>query len=132
MTLTKTLQIKERYLKFEDMRALDYVEKRWQEAGCPVKRWELINFLERMLQELKAAGPGYPKVLLLRKKEIQRNTFVIATADAAQPAADTCAICKGQGWKTSTPGQPSSGYVPCECSAGDAHRKQLSGWGMRT
>ena len=38
MTLTETLQIKERYLKFEDMRALDYAEKRWQEDGCPIKQ----------------------------------------------------------------------------------------------
>jgi len=27
--------------------------------------------IEKMLQELKASGIGYPKVLLLRKKEIQ-------------------------------------------------------------
>jgi hypothetical protein len=132
MTLTEALQLREKYLQWEDLRALDYCEKRWQQDGCPTERWQIINFLERMLRELQANGTGYPKVLLLRKKEIQRNAFVIATADVAQPAADNCAICKGQGWKTSTPRQPSSGYVPCECSAGDTHRKRLSAWGMLT
>jgi hypothetical protein len=35
MTLTKILQIKEHYLKFEDMRALDYFEKRWEQDARP-------------------------------------------------------------------------------------------------
>ena len=127
MTLTETLQLKEHFLKFEDLRALDYCEKRWQQAGYPTERWELINFLERMLRELQANGSGYPKVLLLRKKEIQRKAFTIETPTVDKTAEDTCPICKGQGWKLSGTG----GYVPCGCSAGDAHRKQLSAWGMR-
>jgi hypothetical protein len=53
MTLTETLQIRERFLKFEDMRALDYVERRWKENGRPTERWKLINFLENMLRELE-------------------------------------------------------------------------------
>jgi len=66
--LTETLQLKERFLKFEDLRALDYCEKRWLEENRPLKRWEMFNFIEKMLQERKANGIGYPKVLLLRKK----------------------------------------------------------------
>ncbi len=132
MTLTETLQIKERYLRYEDLRALAYVERRWKQDGCPVSKWDLVNFLERMLQELKATGIGYPKVLLLRKKEIQRNAFTIATADGGKPAAVVCANCKGQGWKPSNPARASSGYAPCDCVAGEPHRKQLSVWGMDT
>jgi hypothetical protein len=127
MTLTQILQIKERYLKFEDMRALDYCEKRWEQDGRPVKRWELINFIERMLTELKASGVGYPKVLLLRKKEIQRNAFTIEPPRTPEGKREICPTCQGQGWKR----QPSTGYVPCECSAGDAPRKQLAAMGIR-
>jgi hypothetical protein len=131
MTLTETLQIKERYLSYEDLRVLAYVESGWRQDGCPVSKWDLVNFLERMLRELTAAGTGYPKVLLLRKKEIQRNAFTIAKADGGKPGAEVCANCKGQGWKASNPARASSGYVPCECPAGEAHRKRLSVWGMR-
>jgi hypothetical protein len=59
MTLTETLKLKERFLKFEDLRALDYCEKRWLEESRPLKRWEMFNFIEKMLQELKANGIGY-------------------------------------------------------------------------
>jgi hypothetical protein len=127
MMLTQILQIKGRYLRFEDMRALDYCEKRWEQEGRPVMRWELINFIEKMLTELKATGVGYPKVLLLRKKEIQRNSFTIEPLRTPEAKRNSCPACQGQGWK----GQPSRGYVPCECSAGEAPRKQLAQWGIR-
>lgn len=123
MTFTEILQIKEKYLNFEDVRALDYVEKRWQESGCPVKRWDVINFLERMLQELKANGIGYPKILLLRKKQIQRREF---DPESAAKKEERCPLCIGTGWK----GQPSTGYVPCACSAGDGPRKKLKAMGI--
>ena len=127
MTLTQTLQIKERFLKFEDMRALDYVEKRWEEAGKPLERWQLINFLERMLVELKSQGPGYPKVLLLRTKEIQRNMFTIAEpGKIAEPQDGACRLCFGAGWVPGT-----NGYAPCTCPAGAPHRAQLQRWGMK-
>src|SRR5215471_18087928 len=75
MTLTETLQIKERYLQSQDLRALEYCEKRWRQDGRPATKWEMVNFIEGMLRELQQNGIGYPKVLLLRKKEIQRGTF---------------------------------------------------------
>jgi hypothetical protein len=90
MTLTETLQLKEKYLQWEDLRALDYCEKRWQQHGCPTERWQIINFLERMLRELQANGTGYPKVLLLRKKEIQRGAFTIE--QPGNPAPDASAL----------------------------------------
>lgn len=101
MTLTETLQIKARYLQFEDVRALDYCEKRWQEEACPLERWDMVNFLEKMLQELKANGIGYPKVVLLRKKEIQRRTFALEARKAVvQQATDAnvCPECEGRGF----------------------------------
>src|SRR5712664_3675624 len=127
MTLTETLQIKERYLKYEDMRALDYAEKRWQEAGRPLAKWELVNFIERMMQELKAAGTGYPKVLLLRKKEIQRNAFTIQQPSETGSQSDACAVCSGTGWMAAN----GAGARPCTCPLGKPHRERLEKWGMK-
>jgi hypothetical protein len=105
MTLTETLQLKESFLKFEDLRALGYCEKRWQQDGRPATRWEMVNFIERMLQELQQNGIGYPKVLLLRKKEIQRQTFTVKPPEERVgprepqiPAGDPCEECQGRGF----------------------------------
>lgn len=117
MTLTETLQIKEKFLKFEDLRALDYAEKCWKEAGEPTDRWEIVNFLERMLQELRERG-GYPKILLLRKKEIQRRTYMIPQPGKAPEDGCSCF----DGWLLNG--------RPCHCGKGELHREQLRKWGM--
>src|SRR6266849_6158839 len=90
MTLTETLQLKERFLTFEDLRALDYCQKRWLEENRPLKRWEMFNFIEKMLQELEANGMGYPKVLLRRKKEIQRQQFTISQPGETSAGGCSC------------------------------------------
>jgi hypothetical protein len=118
MTLTQTLQLKEKYLQFEDMRALSYCERRWNEEGCPTERWQVINFLEKMLHELKEQG-GYPKVLLFRKKQIQRREFAIH--QTGKTPADGCS-CIG-GWLLSG--------TPCPCPKGNPHRERLAKWGMK-
>jgi len=117
MTLTESRQLKERFLKFEDLRALDYCERRCLEEKRPGKRWEMFNFIERMLQELKANGVGYPKVLLLRKKEIQRREFAIH-----QPARlrHRFALALAAGCS-----------VGRLCPKGEPHRAQLRKWGMK-
>ena len=118
MTLTETLQLKERFLSLEDLRAMDYAEKRWKEAGEPTERWEIINFLERMLRELKDRG-GYPKVLLLRKKEILRRTFTIP-----EPGEQESRVCScSDGWFP-------DGRV-CPCPKGDPHREKFQKWGLK-
>jgi hypothetical protein len=119
MTLTQTLQLKERFLKYEDLRALDYCEKRWQEEKKPLKRWELINFIEKMLKELQANGIGYPKVLLLRKKEIQRQHFTIQQPGETPPEGCSC-----------IGGYLASGTI-CPCPKGEPHREQFRKWGMK-
>lgn len=118
MTLTKTLNLQEKYLQYDDLRALDYCEKRYKEAGEPLERWQVINFLEKMLRELKEQG-GYPKVLLFRKKQIQRREFEIQKPGET-PAGD-CS-CVG-GWLLSG--------KPCPCPLGEPHREQLRKWGMQ-
>jgi hypothetical protein len=109
----------EKYLQYGDLRALDYCEKRWQQEGRPTERWQLINFIERMLQELKANGIGYPKVLLLRKKELQRNTFTIQQPGEAPVGGCSCS----SGWL--------SDGTPCSCPKGEPNRVQLRKWGMQ-
>ena len=118
MTLTEALQLNEKYLEYDDLRALEYCERRYREAGAPAERWELINFLERMLQELKSQG-GYPKVLLLRKKEIQRQQFTVRKP-RERPVAE-CS-CFG-GWLLNG--------TACSCPRGEGQRKRLRAWGMK-
>ena len=118
MTLTRTLRLEEKYLKYDDLRALDYCEKRWQQEGRPLERWQVINFLEKMLRELKEQG-GYPKVLLLRKKEIQRQQFTIQ--QPGETPAEGCA-CIG--------GYLANGTI-CPCPKGEPHRAQFRKWGMK-
>ena len=89
-----------------------------QEENRPIKRWEMFNFIEKMLEELKANGIGYPKVLLLRKKEIQRQQFTIL--QPVDATADVC-TCAG-GWLLSG--------KPCPCPKGEPHRARLRKWGM--
>jgi hypothetical protein len=109
MTLTDTLRVEERYLQFQDLRAMDYCEKRWQQDGRPATRWEMVNFLERMLRELRQNGIGYPKVLLLRKKEIQRRTFTLEPHEeiSAGDAGDACPPCRGKKYILLASDQPS-------------------------
>src|SRR5437879_149953 len=114
MRLIEALKLKEDYIGSGDLRAFAHCEKRWQEDGCPTERWPIINFLERMLRELQGQG-GYPKALLLRKKEIQRKQFTVE-----QISQETCS-CIG-GWLLSG--------KPCPCPKGEPHRAQLRGWGM--
>ncbi|SRR6266481_2850609 len=131
MTLTKTvLQIEPKYLQYEDLKAFAYIEKRWEQDGKPVERWQLINFLERMLRELKEQGPGYPRVLLLRKKELQRKEYTIPQIDAEAPQAEACPLCAGGGWTVAIGVKDCAG-VPCSCPAGKPHREQLEKWGMK-
>jgi hypothetical protein len=118
MTLTETLQLKEKFLRYGDMLALDYCERRWKEEGCPTERWQVINFLEKMLRELKDQG-GYPKVLLFRKKQIQRREFAIQ--QPGETPAEGCSCFSG--WLLSG--------KPCPCPKGEPHREQLRKYGMK-
>jgi hypothetical protein len=119
MTLTKALQLKEKYLQYDDLRALDYCERRWSEEGRPTERWQLINFLEKMLREVKDRFGAYPKVLLLRKKELQRRTYAIPQPSVQAEGAEC--PCYG-GWRLEG--------IPCPCPKGEPHRQQLRKCGM--
>ncbi|HKW35537.1 MAG TPA: hypothetical protein VJN92_21180 [Candidatus Acidoferrum sp.] len=120
MTLTEALQIKEHYLQPQDLRAMAYCEKRWQEEGRPLTRWGVVNFIERMLRELQHNGIGYPKVLLLRKKEIVGRRFTIREPGEEQDSDGRCP-CVG--------GYFANGTI-CPCPKGEPHREQFRKLGM--
>jgi hypothetical protein len=134
MTLTQTLQINDCYLHLQDIRAMEYCEKRWQEEGCPLERWPLLNFIEKMLRELVANGIGYPRVLLLRKKEIQRGQFkpeALKAEHGPEPVqvVDACPGCQGRGF-LSAPG--SRGTLCMQClGRGRKIAVSLAGTGSR-
>jgi hypothetical protein len=71
-----------------------------------------------MLRELNEKG-GYPKILLLRKKEIQRKQFTIL--QPGEIPAKEC-DCIG-GWLLNG--------TPCPCPKGEPRRAQLRKWGMK-
>lgn len=139
MTLCGLLEIDTALIGPEDNAGVDLAERMWAAANRPSTRRALLVFLERFLVVCKEQGYLYAKIFLRRKRELQRGDWEPNQSSPvpSQPitaagslSADVCPICKGQGWKLSAPSQPNSGYVPCKCSAGDAHRKQLSAWGM--
>ena len=79
----------------------------------------MINFIEKMLQELQANGLGYPKILLLRKKEIQRRVFTPPsdlrgneTKHGQTAAGEPCNDCVGRGFVLTPHGSPTL-CLPC-------------------
>jgi hypothetical protein len=129
MSFKSLLRIDEDLLEYEDQRAFDFCEEKWNSAGRPTKKWKLVSFIESLLKEFIASGLQYPRVLLLRKKEIQRGTFAIderVTASVQTRAtAHACNLCSG-GWILGV-----SGAKPCSCPAGEPHRAMLAKWGWK-
>jgi hypothetical protein len=133
MSFKSLLRIDEDLLGYEDRKAFDFCEQRWERAGRPKKKWDVVPFIESLLKEFIATDLPYPRVLLLRKKEIQRGTFTLnAIERTAEPsrktAADTCAFCRGAGFRQTDKG----GYVPCSCGAGAPHRARLESLGLKS
>jgi hypothetical protein len=129
MSFKGLLKIDESLLEYGDREAFKFCEQRWERAGRPVKRWDVIPFIESLIKEFIALETPYPRVLLLRKKELQRKTFTLNESVPAPKAnAPICAACSGLGWRQVAGG----GHTPCECGAGEPYRKQLAGWTAKT
>jgi len=71
-----------------------------------------------MLQELQRNEIGYPRVLLLRKKEIQKGIFAIP--QASEENVEEACFCF-DGWL--------GRGAPCHCPKGEPHRQMLQKWG---
>jgi hypothetical protein len=111
VTLTSLLEIKIGMLSFEDQRALYMAEEIWLASGSPSEPRALCVALEEVLSALNRAGVYYPKVLLLRKKQLERGTWtprrtktpptastnstVAASCNPAQ--GGLCPDCRGTG-----------------------------------
>lgn len=75
MTLTSLLEIQPQCLTDLDERSLCAAEELWRRAGSPKEPAKLCEAIETILNELVNMGLGYPKILLRRKKELERGDW---------------------------------------------------------
>jgi hypothetical protein len=118
MTLTKLLEIDIRLLGKTEDRALAFAERLWNAAGGPRQPATLINVLESVLRACEREGLWYPKILLARKKQLERGTWKPPDGPspmcAVAPKQDgpACPKCGGQGYVLLPSGMHGS---LCEC-----------------
>jgi hypothetical protein len=118
MTLTHLLEIKISLLNFEDLRSLAVAERLWNKAGMPSEPGRLCSFLEQTLKHLVEDGVGYPKVLLKRKKQLDRREWCPRRqSEIATPrpkSINGCPQCGGNGIRVIDGGKHGT---LCECGA---------------
>jgi len=56
-------------------RAVKYIERRWVESNQPCERKALADFLDQALKFCKEQELRYPRVYLLRLKQLQRDEW---------------------------------------------------------
>lgn len=105
MTLTRLLEIDRNLLEPEAERGLALAETWWVQNGSPREPGPLCQFLETVLQRCKETGVCYPRIVLRRKKELERGTW---RPSAASPSAasrqqretngSACADCGDSGY----------------------------------
>jgi hypothetical protein len=59
--------------------AVKYLDRSWTAAGRPTEPDRLAEFLDRGLKFCPTVGWRYPKVMLLRLKQLQRRQWAPAT-----------------------------------------------------
>jgi len=69
------LDVDRRRLRNREKQGAKLVELRYEEAGSPQGSGELVEFLDATLKFLKGEDIRYPKVLLLRLRQIRRGEF---------------------------------------------------------
>jgi hypothetical protein len=75
MTLNSILEIEHRYIDYQDERGLEYAEQFYQQSGAPSEPRALSGVLEKILLRLQSEGIPYPKILLKRRKQLQRHEW---------------------------------------------------------
>jgi hypothetical protein len=129
MTLTSLLEIDHKLLAYEDERSLQEANRLWARKGSPVAHKELCQALEDILVELVQIGIGYPKILLKRKKQLQRGDWTPkakaegGSSNGTAPVG-SCLLCWGTGLKNLPDGK--SGTF-CDCDVGKALVNRFSG-----
>ena len=75
MRLVDLLAINEDRLPRESTQAMRYIEGLWQERGCPAELSSLESFLDKALEMCTRVQFRYPRVALLRLKQLQRGEW---------------------------------------------------------
>lgn len=104
MTLTRLLGIDRSLIKHEDDRGLRLAEDVWKSQGAPSEGPALTDAIESTLQRCTQEGIPYPAILLKRKKQLERGTWLPAP-EGGSPAGDpllsegdsNCPQCGGSG-----------------------------------
>jgi hypothetical protein len=117
MTLTRLLEIERSLLDPNDQRSMALAERMWAEAGMPSEPRRLAAALQQILRSLVEIGTGYPRILLKRKKQLDRQEWRPARTPSAAPSspATSCAKCGGRGVVE----LPNRSGTFCDCEAGE-------------
>jgi hypothetical protein len=119
LTLTSLLEINTQFVEPDDERALLIAERRWSTRGSPCNPKALCESLEETLRHLTKQGIHYPKILLLRKKQLQRGTWKPEDQPSSGQMCPTpddgllCNACDGTGIQINADGTGSF----CSCEA---------------
>jgi len=68
---------------------MEFAESEWSRLGAPTDHDELLAVLEQILNNSVDHGPGYARILLKRKKQLQRGEWHLAPPAPPGPAAGT-------------------------------------------
>ncbi len=117
-TLVRLLEIDRSLLDFEDEHGLAVAERLWVEGGMPAEPSQLCAILEKILRRLVEEGIGYPRILLKRKKQLDRQEWkprMLSPSAQSGPKAsgNGCPHCRGTGLRVA-PGGMSASLCPCE------------------
>ena len=75
MTLTRLLEIEQKWVNWEEQRSLLEAERLWRGRGSPTEPRPLEDLLERVLTTCQREGIPYAPVLLLRKRQLGRGEW---------------------------------------------------------
>ena len=73
MNFMELLEVNRDRLPKRTQEAVNYMERRWLEAGSPSEAKGLTEFLDRALKFCTEVEFHYPRVFLLRLKQLQRG-----------------------------------------------------------
>ena len=73
--LLELLEINGELIPRKSLRCAGYFQRRWMEVGTPTEAGSLIDFLDSTIDFCKREELTYPKVFLLRLKQLQRGEW---------------------------------------------------------
>ncbi len=104
MSLTSVLKIEIGLLDKGEIRGLELAENVWKKAASPTEAGRLVDVLEEIMQRSRAEHIRYPRILLLRKKELERKPAEFKVCAEETPIRgdeggriERCPLCGGNG-----------------------------------